>query len=116
MTNFEITNAKFIGKKSLIGSFDLELPSGLIIRGAMLFESNGRRWVNFPSKEYQKADGTKGYYPILEFASRALSDKFQAKVLPLVNEAFKHLVEPAPEPVKRPGQSTSSFLDDDVRF
>jgi hypothetical protein len=115
MTNFTITNAKIIGKKSLVGSFDLELPSGLIIRGAMLFESNGRRWVNFPSKEYQKQDGTKGYFPLLEFASREISDKFQAKVLPLVLDAFKNL-EPVREPTRATGQSTAQFIDDDIAF
>jgi len=68
MTNFQITNAKFIGKKSLVGSFDLEMPSGLIVRGCMLLESSGRRWVNFPAKEYQKQDGTKGYARYFEAA------------------------------------------------
>jgi hypothetical protein len=115
MTNFVITNAKVIRKNSLIGSFDLEMPSGLIVRGAMLFEKEGKRWVNFPSKEYQKQDGTKGYFPLLEFASREISDKFRDKVLPLANEAFK-LLEPAPEPARRPGQSTAQFIDDDICF
>jgi hypothetical protein len=96
---FTISNAKVIRKNSLVGSFDLEMPSGLIVRGAMLFEKNGARWVNFPSKEYQKQDGSKGYFPLLEFASREISDKFRDKVLPLANEAFK-LLEPAPQPTK----------------
>jgi len=98
MTDFQITNAKIIGKKSLVGSFDLEMPSGLIVRGALLLESGGRRWINFPSKEYQKQDGTKGYFPLLEFASREISDRFQAKVLPLVLDVFRTLE--APEPTK----------------
>lgn len=80
---FVITNAKVIRKNSLVGSFDLELPSGLVVRGAMLFEKNGRRWVNFPSKEWTKSDGTKGYLPLLEFATREIADNFQRQVLPL---------------------------------
>jgi hypothetical protein len=115
MTNFTVSNAKLIRKGTLIGSFDLEMPSGLIVRGAMLFEKDGKRWVNFPSKEYQKHDGTKGYFPLLEFASREISDKFRDKVLPLANEAFKNL-EPTPEPARRPGQSTAQFIDDDLCF
>jgi hypothetical protein len=110
-----ISNAKLILKKSLIGSFDLEMPSGFIVRGAMLLESSGKRWVNFPSKEYQKQDGNKGYFPLLEFASREISDRFQAKVLPLVNEAFKN-IEPVQEPARRAGQTTAQFIDDDICF
>jgi len=81
--NFTISNAKLLRKNSLVGSFDLELPSGMIVRGAMLFEKNGKRWVNFPSREYQKPDGSKGYLPLLEFATREISDNFQRQVLPL---------------------------------
>ena len=97
--NFTITNAKLIGKKSLVGSFDLEMPSGLIVRGCMLFEKNGKRWVNFPSKEYQKSDGSKGYFPLLEFASREISDKFQTKVLPLAEKEL--LPAPAATPSRQ---------------
>jgi hypothetical protein len=97
MTKFSITNAKLIQKNSLVGSFDLEMPSGLIIRGAMLFEKNGSRWVNFPSKEWTKQDGTKGYYPLLEFASREINDRFQKLVMPFVDDAFVSIPAPAPE-------------------
>lgn len=83
-----VSNPKKLEKGTLRGFCDLELPSGLIIRGAMLFEKNGKRWVGFPSKEWTKADGTKGYSPLLEFADRDVSDKFQAAVLPLALQAF----------------------------
>jgi hypothetical protein len=96
MTKFQITNVKQIRKNSLVGSFDLEMPSGLIVRGAMLFEKDGKRWVNFPSKEWTKQDGTKGYFPLLEFASREIGDRFQKQVLPLVDEAFPSVPEPTP--------------------
>jgi hypothetical protein len=80
---FTISNAKQLRKGTLLGFFDLEMPSGLIVRGAMLFEKGGKRWVSFPSKEWTKQDGTKGYSPLLEFADRSISDKFQAQVVPL---------------------------------
>jgi hypothetical protein len=85
---FTVSNAKSVSKGSLRGFFDLEMPSGLIVRGAMLFEKNGRRWVGFPSKEWTKQDGTKGYSPLLEFGSREISDKFQGAALPIVEKAF----------------------------
>ena len=89
MSAFTISNAKSIRKNSLIGFFDLRMPSGLIVRGAMLFEKNGRRWVGFPSKEWVKQDGSKSYFPLIEFADRSIADKFQAAVLPLAEEALQ---------------------------
>jgi hypothetical protein len=86
--SFTITNAKQLRKGTLLGFFDLEMPSGLIVRGVMLFEKSGKRWVGFPSKEWQKPDGGKGYSPLLEFADRTISDKFQAQVLPLAERAL----------------------------
>jgi hypothetical protein len=85
---FTVSNPTLLNRNSLRGFFDLETPSGLIVRGAMLFEKNGKRWVGFPSKEWTKQDGTKGYNPLLEFASREISDKFQAAVLPLAERAL----------------------------
>jgi hypothetical protein len=85
---FTVSNPNPLNKDSLRGFFDLETRSGLIVRGAMLFEKNGKRWVGFPSKEWTKQDGTKGYNPLLEFASREISDKFQAAVLPLAERAL----------------------------
>jgi hypothetical protein len=64
------------------------MPSGLIVRGAMLFEKNGGRWVGFPSKEWTKQDGSKGYSPLFAFASREISDKFQAAVVPAAEKAL----------------------------
>jgi hypothetical protein len=86
--SFTVNNAKQMRKGTLLGFFDLEMPSGLIVRGAMLFEKNGKRWVGFPSKEWIKPDGSKGYSPLLEFASREISGKFQAAVLPAAERAL----------------------------
>ena len=61
MRAFTVSNAKVLRKNTLIGCFDLQMPSGLIVRGAMLFEKNGKRWIGFPSREWVKSDGTKSY-------------------------------------------------------
>jgi hypothetical protein len=84
----KISNAKRINKNTLIGVFDLEMPSGLIIRGAMLFSKNSKKWVGFPSKEWVKSDGSKSYSPLLEFSSREISDRFQQQVLPIAEAAL----------------------------
>ena len=87
--SFRLTNPRRLDKNSLVGAFDLEMPSGLKINGVMLFEKNGKRWVGFPSKEWVKQDGTKSYSPLLEFASRDVADKFQALVLPLAEQVLE---------------------------
>jgi hypothetical protein len=78
-----ISNPKLIRKNSLVGAFDIGLPSGLIIRGALLMESNGRRWINLPAKPYQKDDGSQGWARIIDFASKEIHERFQSTVLPL---------------------------------
>jgi hypothetical protein len=85
---FIISNPKPMRKGTLIGFVDLEMPSGLIVRGLMLFEKNNKKWCSFPSKEFTKQDGTKGYSPLLEFSSRDISDRFQAAVVPLVKKSL----------------------------
>jgi hypothetical protein len=85
---FIVSNPKPMRKVTLIGFVDLEMPSGLIVRGLMLFEKSSKRWCSFPSKEYTKHDGTKGYSPLLEVASRDISDKFMSAVVPLVELAL----------------------------
>jgi len=64
------------------------MPSGLIVRGAMLLQKNGGRWINFPSKEWTKSNGAKGYFPLLEFNSKETKERFQSHVLPLAVEAL----------------------------
>lgn len=85
---FKISNARRIDRNSLVGAFDLQMPSGLVVRGAMLFASGGRRWVGFPSKEWIGEDGAKRYSPLLEFSSRDVADRFQRLVLPLAEQAL----------------------------
>jgi hypothetical protein len=112
---FLISNAKLINKGALIGSFDVELPSGLIIRSCTLFEKAGSHWISFPAREYQKQDASKGYFQFIAFRDPATSDKFKDAVMPFVLAAFKSL-EPPPEPARRAGQSTANLIDDDICF
>jgi hypothetical protein len=115
MTGFTISNPKILNKNSLVGSFDLQMPSGLIVRGAMLFEKNNRRWVNFPSKEWTDQSGVKKYFPLLEFASREVADRFQAQVLPIAEQA---LIGGLPEAERRarPPVADAPPFDDDIPF
>lgn len=56
----EILNYKPIGKGCLVASLDVVISEcGLTIRDCALFEKDGRKWINFPSKEYTTPQGEK---------------------------------------------------------
>ena len=74
-------------KNTLRGFFDLELPSGLIIHGCTLHVKGDSKWVGLPAQKVVRAGGEVGYVAILEFTSRATTDKFRDLAL----EALKEL-------------------------
>ena len=75
-------------KGSLRGFADLELPSGLIIRGCTLFEKDGREWVSFPSRSYTDKDGATKWQPLVEFAETAKAERaaFQRQALDAIHD------------------------------
>ena len=78
----EIHNFKQYEKNTLKGFFDVKLTNiGLEIRGCCLHEKDGSRWVQLPSKPYEKDDGTKGYTYILDFYEKDKRTLFQKDVL-----------------------------------
>lgn len=87
----KISNFKPIGKNSLVAAFDLELPSGMTITGAMLMRSGESEWISFPSiPQYQKTedsfkpilkDGKQTYKPVVSIPNRERRDKFNELVL-----------------------------------
>jgi hypothetical protein len=56
----EVSNYKRINVGALLGSFDVTIPEwGLTIHECKLFEKDGRKWVGFPSRQYETAKGEK---------------------------------------------------------
>jgi hypothetical protein len=78
---FVITNFTKFERNTLRGFFDIELPSGLVIRGCSLHIRGSSRWLGMPSKTFTKADRSKGFTPIVEFTDRARADAFRDLVL-----------------------------------
>ena len=85
---FGRTRAGQVGSGPGFNSYLLRASSSPWIAQGLQIEKTGKRWVGFPSKEWTKQHGTKGYSPLLEFADRSISDKFQAAVLPRAEEAL----------------------------
>jgi hypothetical protein len=83
----KISNVRIVNRRSLVASFDIELPPGLVIHDGLLLESHGRRWIGLPSKPYQTKDGRSGWTPLISFASAEARDAFQGSILPLAEAA-----------------------------
>lgn len=65
--NIECIKFKPFSKGNLLGFADIFVPKwGIEIYGLTIYEKEGNRWVNFPSKEYEK-DGQKKYLPYFRF-------------------------------------------------
>ena len=78
----EITDFREYKKNTLQGFFDVKLTDmGLEIRGCCLHERDGQRWVQLPSKAYEKEDGSRGWKYILDFYEEEKKQAFQKEVL-----------------------------------
>jgi hypothetical protein len=82
-----IINLKAIRKNSLLCAFDVVLASGLVLKGVMLHDSHGKRWIGLPSKPYE-IDGQQKWAPLIDFVSPEVKERFQSSVLPLAESAF----------------------------
>lgn len=83
-----VVNLRRFEKNTLRAFFDLELASGLIIRGATLQFSHGKHWVGLPSKPFQTSEGAKSWTPIIDFATPHAKQRFQAAALGAVAEVL----------------------------
>ena len=53
----------------------------LIPHDFRLMETNGRKWIAAPSREYKKKDGSAGYAETVEFASIDAKREFERAIL-----------------------------------
>ena len=67
---------------TILGYLDLELPSGLVINQCRLMRGpQGTLWIAMPAIK-RHADGQKARWDnLVEFATKAASERFQAMVL-----------------------------------
>jgi hypothetical protein len=101
-------------KGALRGFADIALDSGMVIHDVMLLESNGKRWVNLPSKPQLDKDknprmGDNGkplYTPIISIPDRDRRELFNNTALNAI-DAFRGETAPA---------SKASDLNDSIPF
>lgn len=78
----KVIEYKQINKGSLLGSMSILMDEwgGLVIREVLLFQKDGKRWLNFPSKTYEK-DGKTEYFYYLRFSDKIKHEEWQQKAL-----------------------------------
>jgi len=83
-----VVNFRQYEKGTLQGFFELQLDSGLSVRGMTCHVKNGKRWVAFPSKPYEDEDGEVKYQNILYIPDDSRWKKFQALALRALDEVL----------------------------
>lgn len=87
------TNAGSLLLIAGVDKWDLE------INGITLFEKDGKRWINFPSKEYMK-DGQKKYAPTFRFRDKKNFEKFCEVVKAEIDKKISTVQEDSYDPTQ----------------
>jgi hypothetical protein len=82
-------NMRRFEKNTLRAFFDLELPSGMTLRGCTLHLSHGKHWVGLPGKPYKDQAGKEAWAAIVDFKDKASRDKFQDMALETALTAYQ---------------------------
>ena len=86
----ECTNYKPVNKGSLLGYADFFMArSRMEIYGCGVYQKDGHRWVNMPSREYTNADGEKKFLSIVRFREKSVQQAFSDAALKAVDEKIK---------------------------
>lgn len=105
----ECTNYKPVNKGNLLGYADFFMArSGMEIYGCGVYQKDGRRWVNMPSREYTNADGEKKFLSIVRFREKPVQQAFSETALKAVDEKIKR------DQIKQPEKQYE--IQDDLPF
>jgi hypothetical protein len=76
-------NYRPVGKNSLVGIVDLEIPKWhLVFRGCLWFRKGDREWLNLPTQEWiDPRNGERRFANIVEFNDRPTFERFQSTAL-----------------------------------
>ncbi len=94
---------KPLARGSLQGFADIAMDSGLVLLGCSFHASNGKRWVNPPSRPQLDSerkpmlgdDGKILYAPVIEFADKKIRFRWSAEAVKAIETAHPECTKPA---------------------
>lgn len=87
MSEIECSKYTPIEKGALKAAVNIYVPKwGVEIFGIKLFEKNGNKWINLPSREYED-NGEKKYFSYIRFKDKAHFEAFSSKVKEAIDKA-----------------------------
>src|SRR5215475_2573600 len=77
----EVTILKWRGcvKNTLLGFADVQLPSGIVIRGITLHQNGERRWLGLPARPYETDSGSTQRTLVVEIPDRETREQFERR-------------------------------------
>ena len=101
---------KHMGKGSLLGFADIFVEKwGLEIYNLSIFQKDGARWVNFPSREYTDAEGKKKFASYLRLNDKEKYDAFCEATKTAIDKWCKENATEERNPVT--AQQPTSYAD-----
>jgi hypothetical protein len=110
----EVLKYEKITKNKLIGYVDIKIPKwGVIIRHISHYESNGKRWFNFPSYTVPQEDGKYKFIPTFEWEAKTTNEMFMKKLYESVDEYIKiHSERSTKEIIDESYEKSAGFNDE----
>ena len=84
-----VRNLRRFKKNSLLAFFDLQLASGLMLRGCMLHLSHDKYWAGLPARPYKDASGKDSWTNIVDFRGKATRNRFQRLATEMALAAYR---------------------------
>lgn len=85
--SIECTAYKQVGKGMVLGYASVFVEKwGIEIFNITVFQKDGKRWISFPTREYEDEDGKKKYIPHIRFKNTAHMDLFTNRVLSAIEK------------------------------
>jgi hypothetical protein len=107
----KIIQYKPIDKGHTKGYITLFVPAwGLNIYNITLYEKDGKKWISFPSKSYEK-DGTTKWFSYLRFENQEHMAKFSNEVLKALDDYLAKQTPKPVNPVKSATQQEVQWMD-----
>lgn len=94
----------------LQGFADFYVPKwGIEIIGCGLYMKEGRRWINFPSKEFTNPQGEKKFMPHIKFREKSHKDAFCEMAKKAIAKWCEENSSSAPKVEETPKQDSLPF-------